>query len=189
VYGGQQSGDLPTVIGPAALAVRFVEKQVPPGIQGVHLEFEIVAGVARGIEENFEIVVVEDHRIVLGEGGPNVRFLEFGGHVEIPVVPEHFDSRPIARRGVAGALYVDEVFGPVRVAPRGVVEVAIDADRRGGAVASVVLGRLRKRGGGEREKSEEARHQSGQMLAISTETWGKSLGVRVPVLRIWELRR
>ena len=85
--GRAQAGDLPTVVGFAAFAIRFGQEEVPAGIEGVDFELEIVAPVAGGVEEDFEIVIVEDDRIVLGEGGPDVGFLDFGGDVEIMVVP------------------------------------------------------------------------------------------------------
>ena len=86
-----------------------------------------------------------------------MRLLKLGGDVEVSVVPEHFGAGAKARRGMAGALYVDEVGGPRGVAPGCIVEDAVDADRRGGAVAGVVEGCLRESYGGE-QRGDEATH-------------------------------
>ena len=64
------------------LAVRLGEEEVPPGIEGVHLELEVVQGIARGVEEDFEVVVAEDDGIVFFEGAPDVWLFEVGGDVD-----------------------------------------------------------------------------------------------------------
>ena len=105
----------------------------------VDLELEVVAGVARRVEEDLEVVVVEDHRIVLGERGPDVRLLQLGGDVEVVVVPEHFGAGAEAGRGAAPPRMSTKAVGPGGGLPRGVVELAVDADRRGRADAGVML--------------------------------------------------
>ena len=138
------------------MAVRLAEEEIPTGVERVDLEFEIVERVAGGIEEDLEVVVAEDDGIVLGERRPDVRLFEFGGDVEVAVVPEHLGAGAKAGRGVAGALNVDEVVGPGGVLPGRVVQVAVDADGAGGAVAGVVERRLRECEGGEEEDQDEA---------------------------------
>src|SRR5471030_1319780 len=174
--------DVPTVVGLAALAVRLGQEEVPPGIEGVDLEFEVVAAVARRVQEDFEIVIVENNGIVLGEGGPDVRLFEFGGHIEELFVPQHFDARVNAGTGFPGALDIDEPAGPRGLAPGGVIQAAVDLEGRTGTVAGVVLGlRLRVgRAGGKAERGGQAAHYLGQMLATSMLTLGKCLGVSVP---------
>ena len=68
--------------------------------------------VAVGIDEDLEVVVLEDDRIMLGQGAPDVRFLELGGDVEVLIVPEHLGPGLIPRQGFAIALDIDESVGP-----------------------------------------------------------------------------
>src|ERR1035441_4313606 len=71
--GRAQARYFPTVIGLAAFAVGLGQEQIPSGIERVDLELEVVAPIARRIEEDLEIVVAEDHRIVCRQRGPHVR--------------------------------------------------------------------------------------------------------------------
>ena len=57
----------PLIALPAVL-VRLGQQQVPGRVQGVDLQLGIEMAIAVGIEEDLEVVVVKDHRIVLGQG-------------------------------------------------------------------------------------------------------------------------
>src|ERR1035441_4004681 len=103
MHGRAQAGNLPTVVGAAAFPIGLRQEEIPTGIEGVDLKFEVVAAVARRVEEDLEIVVVKDHGIVLREGGPDVRLVQFRAHVEALVVPQHLDARAKARPRMAGA--------------------------------------------------------------------------------------
>ena len=87
--GGLEPGDFPLVDRRTAVAIRLFEKQVPLGVEGVDLDLVILVVVAVGVDEDLEVVVVEDDRIVLRKGAPDVRFFEQGPDVEIRVIPEH----------------------------------------------------------------------------------------------------
>ena len=58
---GFQSGNLPFVLCFAARLIRFVEQQIPPGVEGVHFEFVIVESIAIRIDEDLEIIVLKNH--------------------------------------------------------------------------------------------------------------------------------
>src|ERR1035437_8094890 len=78
-----------------------------------------------------------------------------------------------ARARVIGALYVDEVVGPRSGAPGLVVEAAIDLQGAAGTRAGVVFGLGLSQGGrDQQERSGDAAHQSGQMVAMSMRTLG-----------------
>jgi len=102
----------PRVISRAAISVGLGEIEVPGGVEGVDLELEVAGGIAVGIDEDLEIVVVENDGIVLGQGGPDVGFFELGGDIEVVVVPEHFGAGLEARHGFGVAFDVDKEVRP-----------------------------------------------------------------------------
>src|SRR5580698_8952407 len=121
---GLDAGNLPAAVGFAALAVGLVEVEIPSGIEGVDLELKVAGGAGQWLEEDLEVVVVEDERVVLGESGSYVWLFELCSDVEIVVVPEHFHAGAKARLGLGGALDVDEVGCPGSGFPSGVVQLA-----------------------------------------------------------------
>ncbi len=97
-------------------------------------------GVAAGVNEDLEIGVLENDGVVFGEGGPDVRFLQFGGDVEIIVVPEQFGAGAEAGCWPGAVLNVHEIRGPRGLGPGGFVEVSINGNRGGGVAAEVAAG-------------------------------------------------
>ncbi len=79
---GLEPLDVPGVDGRAAVAVGLDEQEVPDRVQGVHLQLVIVVGVAVGVDEDLEVVVLEDDGIPGRQGGPDVGLLEVGADVE-----------------------------------------------------------------------------------------------------------
>ena len=136
-----QAGDLPLVDRRAAVAIGLLEEQVPLGVEGVDLDLVVLVVVAVGVDEDLEVVVLEDDRVVLGQGAPDVRFLQLGGDVEVRVVPEHLGPglEPWERLHVS--LDVDERVGPGDGLPGLLVELAVDRDRLGRPVADIALGK------------------------------------------------
>ncbi len=83
VDGRLQARDLPLVDRRAAVAIGLLEKQVPLGVEGVDLDLIILVVVAVGVDEDLEVVVLENDRIVLRQRAPDVGLLEQGTDVEI----------------------------------------------------------------------------------------------------------
>ncbi len=137
VDGRFEAGDVPAIVGPAAVFVRPWQEEVPAGVERVHLEFVVLVIVAVGIDEEFEIVVVEDDRIVLGERPPDMRFFQLRGDIEIFVVPQQLGAGAEPRLRPAIAFDVDEIIGPGSNLPSGVVQASVDLWRRLGAIADV----------------------------------------------------
>ena len=139
--GRLQPGDLPLVDGRAAVAVGLLEEQVPLGVEGVDLELVVLVVVAVGVDEDLEVVVVEDDRVVLGERAPDVRLLELGGDVEVLCRPRaSWPGSGTAGSGLQVPLDVDEGVGPGDGLPGLLVELAVDRDRLGRPVGNVALG-------------------------------------------------
>ena len=111
--GGLEAGDVPGVVGLAVLAVGLVEVEIPRGVERVDLELEVAGSSGGRLEEDFEVVVVEDDGVVLGELGLDVGLFELGADVEVGVVPEHLHAGAEARFGLGVAFDVDEVIGPL----------------------------------------------------------------------------
>jgi len=74
-------------VGRPAVPVGIDEKQVPDGVEGVDLQLVVIVGVAVGIDEDLEIILLVDDRVVGGERRPDVRFLQVSPDIKIPVVP------------------------------------------------------------------------------------------------------
>ena len=87
--------------------------------------------VAVGVDEDLEVIVVEDDRVVLGEGRPDVRLFQQGTDIEIRVVPEHLGARPRTGAGADVSLDVHEVIGPGSGFPGLLVELAVELGRTG----------------------------------------------------------
>src|SRR5262245_52591183 len=82
--------------------------------------------VAVGIEEDFEVIIVEDNAVVTGEGGPNVRLFQLGADVQASVVPQQLDARAEARCRSCTPFDVREVLAPRRGLPGILVELAVE---------------------------------------------------------------
>src|SRR4051794_3082296 len=126
VHGSPQPGNLPFVPRFASAPVRLIEKEVPTGVQRVDFELVILERVAVRVDEDLEVVVVKDNRIMFGERAPNMRVLDIGGNVEVLVVPEHLHTRLKARLRLCIAFNVHEVVRPWSRRPRRIIKVPID---------------------------------------------------------------
>ena len=68
-HSGPETGNVPAVVRVAVLVVRLVEEEIPAGIEGVDLKLVVAGGGGKRLDEDLEVVVAEDDRIVLGEAG------------------------------------------------------------------------------------------------------------------------
>ena len=114
-------------------------------------KFEVFVAVAVRVDEQFEIVVMENHRVVLGQGTPDMRLFEFGRDVEILVVPLHFGAGPESGARLGAAFNVDKVRCPRRIPPPA-IDPAVDANGFFGARADVSVRRGWQRNLKEQEK-------------------------------------
>jgi hypothetical protein len=78
--------------------------------------------VAVRVDEDLEVVVLEDDRVVAGERGPEMGLDQLRPDVEERVVPEHLRAR--AQRGARPRLAfdVDELGRPGRASPPRIVQ-------------------------------------------------------------------
>ena len=123
----------------AVLAVGLIQEKVPAGVESVDLELEIAGVGERRLEEYFEVVVVENDGVVLGEGGLDVGLFKLGGDVEIGGVVEDFGPGAEAGKRSGRALDVDEVGGPGGEEPGRVIELAVDLRGTGGEMAGIAF--------------------------------------------------
>src|SRR5437867_10447855 len=89
------------------------------------------------VEEDFEIVVAKNDRIVLSQCLPDVWLFQFGRDVECLVVPEHFHPRAQRRIGLLVPFDVAERLAPWRIRPGRVVQFTVDNDRRTRSITDV----------------------------------------------------
>ena len=68
--GGLQAWDFPFIDGRAAVAIRLLEKQVPLGVECVDFDLIVLVVVAVGVDEDLEVVVMENDRIMLRQSVP-----------------------------------------------------------------------------------------------------------------------
>ena len=139
-----QARDVPAVDRGAAVAIGLRQQQIPRRLQRVDFEFEVFVRVAVGIDEDFEIVVLKDHRIARRQRPPDVGFEHVGGDVEKLVVPQHLHARGESRARTDVTLDVDERVRPLGRAPRRFVELAVDGQARRRAIDDGVFRRERK---------------------------------------------
>ena len=132
-----QARDVPRVDRRTAVAVRLDQHQIPRRAERVHLELVVRVGVAIGIDEDLEVVVVEDDGVALGQRSPDVRLLHLGTDVEVLVVPQHLRARAEARRRRRVAFDVDERVGPGSRRPARFVEFAVDIQSGWRAISNV----------------------------------------------------
>ena len=74
--------------------------------------------VAVGIKKHLKVVILEDDRVMLGQGRPNMRLFQLGGNIKVVFVPQHLGAGAKPRRGLQIAFNIRKVFRPRRVAPR-----------------------------------------------------------------------
>ena len=133
-----QPVDTPAIDRRTAVAIRRDEHQIPRRGQRIHFELVICVRVAVRIDEYFEVVVAEDDGIALGQCPPDIRLFHLRGDEEPVVVPQHLRARPEAGLWTAIALDIDEGVRPRRNVPRGIVQFAVDRDRRRSSKRDVV---------------------------------------------------
>src|SRR5262249_38251481 len=97
-------------------------------------------------DEDLEVVVVENDRIVLGQGAPDVRLIQQGGDIEVHIVPEHLGASAESRARADVPLDVDKVVRPWGCLPGVVVEPAVDLDRSTCPIAEITPGCGSRRG-------------------------------------------
>jgi hypothetical protein len=142
MHGGLEAGDIPFVEGGSAILVSLHQPEIPTGVQRVHLELVVLVIIPIGIDEHLEVVVLENDRIALGDGPPDVGFDQFCGDVEIGVIPQHFGAGGIFGFGEGSALDVQKLVGPWGSGPSGLVHAAIDHQGSAGLKALVTAGDL-----------------------------------------------
>ena len=120
-------------------AIRLLDSEVEDCADGICFDFEIVVSVAIGVDENFEVVVIINHFVVGLDVSPNVRVVEFGSHIKIFVVPKHFRLSVIAWCRETFAADVDKSAHRGSVLPRLLIELAVDSDFVGSAIAHIVV--------------------------------------------------
>ena len=81
------------------------------------------------VDKNLEVVVLEDHRVMLDDTALDVLFGKLGCNVQVLGVPQHFCSSALARLGFAIGFDIDEILGPRRGLPRSIIEFAVDHQR------------------------------------------------------------
>ena len=139
--GRLQAGHLPLVDRRSTIAIRLLEKEVPFGIQRVDLELVILVVVAVGVDEDLKVIVLKDDRVMLGQRAARRRVLPEARRRRNKCRPR--PSWPASESGARTnvSLNVDERISPRCRLPRILVELAVNLDRRRGAIANVALGR------------------------------------------------
>lgn len=130
MYGRLQPLDVPFVQSVAVVLVRFRKKEIPLRVESIDFQFTVLMAVSVGIEEDFEIIVMEDNLIAFGDRGPHMRLLQFGADIEIDVVAKHFHMCTQIGSRLLGSFDIDEIVAPCRGGPCFVVEPAVDNDGR-----------------------------------------------------------
>ena len=87
MHGRLEPGNLPGVVGLAAILVGLGKKEVPAGVQRVDFELVILQAFAVRVDENLEIVVAERSPNRGRESTPHVRLFHLGGDVKVLGVP------------------------------------------------------------------------------------------------------
>ncbi len=141
VGGRLEARDLPGVDRGSSVPIGLLQEEVPLGVEGVDLDLVIFVIVAVGIDEDLEVVVLEDDRVVLSQLAPDVGLFQLGGDVEVGVVPEHLHAGPESGTGFRVSLDVHEVVGPGGELPRLIVDQAVDDDGSLRPAADIPLGR------------------------------------------------
>jgi hypothetical protein len=127
IHRGPQPADVPGVNGGAAVAVGLNQQEIPDGVQRVDFDLEIRVRIAVGVDEDLEVVVLEDDRVALRQGPPEVGFFQIRPKVQELVVPEHLDAS--GERRAPSAVDVDKGIGPGRCTPGPLREPAVDLER------------------------------------------------------------
>mmetsp|Transcript_41108 Transcript_41108/g.96649 ORF Transcript_41108/g.96649 Transcript_41108/m.96649 type:complete len:234 (+) Transcript_41108:240-941(+) len=77
----------------AAVHVGFVETESPRGGKSVNLKLLVIVVASSSVDEDLEVIVLENHLVVLCYGGPHIWFLQFCADVEEGVVPSYLGTR------------------------------------------------------------------------------------------------
>jgi hypothetical protein len=112
VHRGLQPRDVPHVHRGPAVAVGADEQEIPHRVQRVDLQLVVQVRVAVRIDEHLEVVLVEDDRVALRVGRPEVGLDHIGREVEIP-------SSQASLARVGGAARGDHPRCPRSLGPRG----------------------------------------------------------------------
>src|SRR5262249_44893466 len=137
--GCAETRDLPTIIGVATVLVRPRQEEIPNSAERIDLELVILVIVAVRVDEDLEVVLMEDHGVVLAVRRPDVGLFELRADVEVLVVPEHLHAGEEPRLRLRVALDVDEGRGPGRGTPGRLLEPAVDRKWLRRPVADVTL--------------------------------------------------
>ena len=78
---GFEAFKLPSIVRFPTIFVGTIEQQIPRGVEGVHLELNILMIVAIGIDKHFEIIVLEDDSIMLRQRPLKMRFRQLRSDV------------------------------------------------------------------------------------------------------------
>lgn len=164
--GGTQPRDFPAIIGVSTRPIGLGQEKVPTGIEGVDLEFEILHTVSVRVEEDFEIVVVEDDRVMLRQGGPDIRLPQFGADVQRAVIPQQLRPGPEARPRKGAAPDIDEILGPRRAGPSRPAQRTVEPGWLARPMADIVARRLAGTSAREEKDSRESGKQDRYTSAI-----------------------
>ena len=140
-----ESWYFPAVNGRPAVFVRTQQQQIPGGVESVHLEFGVIVAIAVRVDENFEVIVMKDNRVMRRQTALDVWFFEFGGHVEKTVVPEHLGPSAKTRRRLLAPLDIDKIFGPGGPLPGLVIQLAVNPNWPFSAITNVAPGAAHSR--------------------------------------------
>ena len=123
------------------ISVGFNEKKVPNGVKSVHFKFKIFVGIAIGIDENFEVVIVENNAVTFGKSTPDLIFPKISADIEGFIIPKHFHLSFVIRRGTNGVPFdILEFLAPFSSVPERLVETAVDLRRKDSTVANICSG-------------------------------------------------
>ena len=139
LHGSFRAGNFPFVMRLAAVHVRFVQQQIPRGVERVHLGLVIRLRLTLGVNEHLEVRIAENHRVVIRERGPDVRFFKLGSDVEIIIIPQHLGAGAKTRHRLGITLDVHEIIRPRRGGPSGFIKFTVNDKRRGDVVAKIIL--------------------------------------------------
>ena len=134
---GAQAVHVVTVQRAAAVPVSDGKEQIPYSVQNVHFKFIILLRVGIRIDENFKIVVIENHGVPLGDMPPDFISFKLCPEIQIFIIPE--DLRPGMETGRRhmGTFNILEKVRKLGVFPERLVQVSVQGERTGGAPADI----------------------------------------------------
>ncbi len=120
--------ELISVYGLPAVPIGLGQQQVPGGVQGIHLVFEIRLGIGIRIDEDLEIIVLEDDAVMLQLAGPDLVPLQHCADVEVLMVPGHLGPGAEPGYGTNRPLDVREVLREGDVPPELLVQAPVQGE-------------------------------------------------------------